>query len=458
MTMTPSTQKMNVSAEGVEWLELERKLAEPSCFDCLLEQEEEMESKALDFLSPRPQPSANRKAQIRWLQRALNRVSAFGIAENGVPSIQTRKALQKFQAEQGLSPTGTLGPRTRAALTQLSGMPAPHPRAEGDACGAEMEAPSGRCPVDSPYVIRGFSQYSDDIHLLPPEQQSKLATIAAEIARSKPGTPGVAPVTQVIVLGHADLDLTREKREPGFLQFMSERRAAAVAVDLACRSRGVSGVIPSGRGARALAVPAPRTEAERACNRRVEVVLAYPSEALPHLDQDPSAAFLANTRNVAFADFYSIALQGTSGQYLPPLAEKRAVEIAEKAMPLFKKLGESACPSGSNNNLWNVFLGGFFKDALQGTAQKYPTADEVVSRAYEIAKHSLLVVWQGQRKLDWASATLPQAMAQDCEIVTGKVKGPANHVLCGTHGHILDITSRTVIAHDLDEYKKQPRR
>jgi hypothetical protein len=49
-------------------------------------------------------------------------------------------------------------------------------------------------------------------------------------------------------------------------------------------------------------------------------------------------------------------------------------------------------------------------------------------------------------------------MSPDCVMVRGKVPGPANYVLCGTHGHILDITSRTVIAHDLDEYKKQPRR
>ena len=451
--MTPLTQKMNVSAEETGWPELERQLAEPSCFDRLLEQEEETESKALDFVSPRPQPSANGNVQTRWLQRALNRVSAFGIAENGVPSIQTKKALQKFQAEQGLSPTGTVDPRTRAALIQLSGMPAPRVGDDDDALEGEMEAPSGRCPIDNPYAIRGFNQYSDDIRLLPPSQQNKLAAIAAEIANSQSGAPGVAPVTQVIVVGHADLDATRERREPGFLQYMSEKRAAAVVLDLACRTKGIT-LIPSGRGARVLAVPAPRTEAERACNRRVEVVLVRPSQSLPRLDQNQLAQ--AEFRQATFRDYYHIALQGASGQYPPPVAEQKAMEIAEKAVPFVElRVQESiqCMPSP-----WEAAVQPYFKDALQGTAQKYPTPDEVISKAYEMARHSFLVERRTAQKWNWRSATLPQPMAPDCEIVRGKVPGPANHALCGTHGHILDTTARTVIAHDLDEYKRQPRR
>jgi outer membrane protein OmpA-like peptidoglycan-associated protein len=444
-----------------DWGELERQLAEESSFDRLLEREEEMEAKTCGPLLPCSQPVAKGDAQLRWLQQALNRVSAFGIAENGCASIQTRRALQKFQAERGLRPTGTLGPKTRAALIQLSGIPAPQPRAGdlGNTLEAEMEAPSARCPADSPYVIRGFTQYSDDIRLLPPGEKNKLSAIAAEIARSRSGTPGVSPVTQVIVVGHADLDAARERREPGFLQLMSEKRALAVALDLACRVDGFA-TIPSGRGARALAIVSPRTESERACNRRAEVVLVHPSESLPHLDQDPRAAFLQNTYKQNLKAFYETALQGTSGQYPPPIAEQKAMEIAEKTMPLLKILTEIACHTGGlqGTNLWDFYLKGFFKDALQGTAQKYPTSDEVVSKAYEIAKHSLLVLWQGQQRSDWRSATLPQPMAADCEIVRGKVPGPANLALCGTHGHILDTTARTVIAHDLDEYKKQPRR
>jgi len=445
--------KINVGAEAMAWQELEQQLAEEACFDRLLEQEEEMEAKTFESVATDSYPSTNGNAQIRWLQEALNRVSAFGIAENGVASIQTRKALQKFQAEQGLRSTGTLGPGTRAALIRVSGMPAPHPPAEDDGTLFEMEAFAGSCPVDSPYVIRGFSRYSDDIRLLLPSQQNKLAAIAAEIANSQSGAPGTSPVTQVIVVGHADLDAARERREPGFLQYMSEKRAAAVVLGLACRTKGAT-LIPSGRGARALAVPAPRTEAERACNRRVEVVLVRPPQSLPRLDQNQIAQ--ADSRQATFRDYYHIALQGTSGQYPPPVAEQKATEIAEKTVP-FVELRMQESIQCVLPPPWEA-VQPYFKDALQGTAQKYPTAAEVISKAYEMARHSFLVERQTAQKWNWRSATLPQPMALDCEIVRGKVPGPANHALCRTHGHIFDTTARIVIAHDLDEYKKTFRR
>lgn len=450
---------MKIITDGSEWRELERQLAEESSFDRLLEREEEMESKICGSALPCSPPSASVNARMRWLQRALNRVSASRIAENGIPSIQTRRALQKFQSEQGLRPTGTLGPRTTAALIQMSGIPAPRSRAEedGDGLEAEMEALSGRCPADSPYVIRGFNQYSDDIRLLPPSQQNKLAAIAAEVVRRTSATPGATPDTQVIVVGHADMDAAREKREPGFLQYISEKRAAAVSIELFCRA-GAIRLTPSGRGARSLAVPAPRTEAERSCNRRVEVKLVSASESLPRLDQNQSS--LANQDFETFKGFYHVALQGTSGQYPSLVAARKAAEIAEKVVTFVKLRGQESarCTRLRPADLWQTFLLPFFTDALQGTAQKYPTADEVVSKAYEIAKHSLFLSWQERKQFDWRSAKLRQAMAPDCEIVRGKVPGPANHALCGTHGHILDTTTRTVIAHDLDEYKKQPRR
>ena len=46
------------------------------------------------------------------------------------------------------------------------------------------------------------------------------------------------------------------------------------------------------------------------------------------------------------------------------------------------------------------------------------------------------------------------AMRPDCKVVRGKVPGPVNHVLCGTHGHILDLGSKTIIANSLEQYKK----
>lgn len=53
-----------------------------------------------------------------------------------------------------------------------------------------------------------------------------------------------------------------------------------------------------------------------------------------------------------------------------------------------------------------------------------------------------------------ASARLPRPMAPDCKPVHGKVVGPDNHLLCATHGHVIDVKAKTVIANNLDEYKK----
>jgi hypothetical protein len=48
-----------------------------------------------------------------------------------------------------------------------------------------------------------------------------------------------------------------------------------------------------------------------------------------------------------------------------------------------------------------------------------------------------------------------QAMQPDCKPVHGKVPGPANHLLCSSHGHVVDVSTKTVIAASLDDYKKR---
>lgn len=47
------------------------------------------------------------------------------------------------------------------------------------------------------------------------------------------------------------------------------------------------------------------------------------------------------------------------------------------------------------------------------------------------------------------------AMLPDCKPVKGKVPGPAEHLLCATHGHILDIKEKKIIAISLEQYKAQ---
>jgi hypothetical protein len=322
--------------------------------------------------------------------------------------------------------------------------------------------PSSRCPVDSPTVIRGFTKYDNNVALLPPEQQSKLAAIAAEIAQSQSGPPGVTPVTEVIVVGHADPDPAMEARNPGFLQYVSEKRAHAVLEQLNCRFIALVGAtshvsltgndwIGVGRGARVLAIPAPRTEDERKCNRRAEVILVR-SPRLPRLSQPPSVEFLAASDSTN--KYYHIALQGTSGQYEhPQVAIQKAREIAEKAVRFIDfKLRERAasCPAIPDLQGFTPY----FDDALQGTASKYSDTDTVINMAAEIAEHAGYVAGQAHLRLEWQFAVLPQPMSPDCEAVAGQVPGPANHVLCRPHDHILDLTAQAVIAHDINEYRR----
>ena len=46
-------------------------------------------------------------------------------------------------------------------------------------------------------------------------------------------------------------------------------------------------------------------------------------------------------------------------------------------------------------------------------------------------------------------------MLPDCKPVKGKVPGPAEHLLCATHGHVLDVKQKTIIAVSLEQYKSQ---
>jgi hypothetical protein len=253
-----------------------------------------------------------------------------------------------------------------------------------------------------------------------------------------------------------------EARNPGFLLYVSEKRAHAVVEQLNCRFIALAGTtrpfsltgndwIGVGRGARVLAIPAPRTEDERKCNRRAEVILVR-SPRLPRVSQPPSVEFVAASDSTN--QFYHVALQGTSGQYEhPQIAIQKAREIAEKAVRFIEfKLRERAasCPALPDLQGFTPY----FVDALQGTASKYSDTDTVINRAAEIAEHAGYVAGQAHQRLEWRFAVLPQPMSPDCEAVAGQVPGPANHVFCRPHDHILDITARTVIAHDLNEYRR----
>lgn len=53
-----------------------------------------------------------------------------------------------------------------------------------------------------------------------------------------------------------------------------------------------------------------------------------------------------------------------------------------------------------------------------------------------------------------ADGKLPSPMLPDCKPVHGKVPGPANHLLCAEHKHVVDVEAKTIIAHSLEEYVK----
>jgi hypothetical protein len=52
---------------------------------------------------------------------------------------------------------------------------------------------------------------------------------------------------------------------------------------------------------------------------------------------------------------------------------------------------------------------------------------------------------------------VPGPMLPDCTPVKGKVPGPAEHLMCSKHGHVVDISTKKIIARTLDDYKKGPK-
>jgi hypothetical protein len=58
-------------------------------------------------------------------------------------------------------------------------------------------------------------------------------------------------------------------------------------------------------------------------------------------------------------------------------------------------------------------------------------------------------------RADTNTDTLPRPMEPDCKVIRGKVPGPANHVMCSKHGHILDIAAKQIIAADLSDYQQR---
>jgi outer membrane protein OmpA-like peptidoglycan-associated protein len=142
-------------------------------------------------------------------------------------------------------------------------------------------------PVQHPirFTISKFPRYTHSAAALPLAERKKLFQIARIILESHQSQK--RPIRRVLLVGHADFDTPRR---PDFEQRVSLRRALSVEAALIQAVEFLSSPDRSqppprplysrrihwkerGFGATEPIVPAPRTEAERALNRRVEITL-----------------------------------------------------------------------------------------------------------------------------------------------------------------------------------------
>src|SRR5262249_32012023 len=132
------------------------------------------------------------------------------------------------------------------------------------------------CPGPVRETVSRFRRYSNSVSSIPRDEQNKIKAIVARIVGSF--KPGCQPLPRVRLTGHADRDVARERRLPGFELSISRERALAVQREIIrlINNPGISSLIAfdrSGVGASALILQSPKNEREREMNRRVEVDL-----------------------------------------------------------------------------------------------------------------------------------------------------------------------------------------
>jgi outer membrane protein OmpA-like peptidoglycan-associated protein len=140
----------------------------------------------------------------------------------------------------------------------------------------EWEDPPA-CPKIARDTVSRFPRYSNAVAALPPGEQAKVKAMAASIVANQ--RAGCVPLMRVQLVGHADRDLARERREPGFMLRISRERALSVKNELErlVNNRALSSQIAwdvIGAADRQLVVANPRTELDRQRNRRVEMTIS----------------------------------------------------------------------------------------------------------------------------------------------------------------------------------------
>ena len=164
---------------------------------------------------------------------------------------------------------------THPATSVPAAQPGAHPRL----------VPSAEPLGELRETVSGFSRYSNLLKALPPQEKSKIETLARRVVAGQDSS--AQPIRRIQIIGHADLDTPRR---PAYEKKISLERARRVRTALAAAIERLSATGPSklralppystrvqwdwsGVGATQLVVPAPASEADRARNRRVEIIL-----------------------------------------------------------------------------------------------------------------------------------------------------------------------------------------
>ena len=149
------------------------------------------------------------------------------------------------------------------------------------------------CPAPTSVIVSNFPRYRNSVASLPSGEQAKLRNIAELIKRSF--RPGCRAIRTVMLVGHADRDLTRERAEPGFMVRISRERAMMVkqALERLIGDQVISSRLAwnvCGAGSNRLVVQNPSTEQGRMRNRRVEIVLLSSSQQTRPTAEGPLVA------------------------------------------------------------------------------------------------------------------------------------------------------------------------
>lgn len=181
----------------------------------------------------------------------------------------------------------------------------------GGFAGEEEEELALGCPRPTRLTVSSFPRYSNAVSALPATEKAKVRNLAQLIARSF--RRGCQPLSTLRLVGHADNDPVRERREPGFMLRISQARAQAVrqALERLINNRSILSQVRwdvQGAAGSQLIVPNPRTELERRRNRRVEVLVSTQQPAL--------VCPLPPTRSRAFALWLQRALNRIFGTRL----------------------------------------------------------------------------------------------------------------------------------------------